>query len=95
MTKRKINILFSKFPILLLLLMAVAIGHGQTPTATLSGVVRNEREEVIKEAAVTAKNNATGKARHRSLPTRRDGIYSPFWSRAAMNYRSRRMALNC
>ena len=73
MTKRKINILFSKSPILLLLLMAVAIGYGQTPTATLSGVVRNEQEEVIKEATVTAKNNATGKARQ--VTTDIEGLY--------------------
>src|SRR5215813_9423018 len=63
MTNRKINILFSKSPIFLLLLMAVAIGYGQTPTATLSGVVRTVRGEVLNKATVTVKNNATGKTR--------------------------------
>src|SRR5262245_22947600 len=63
MTKQKISVLFSKSPVLLLLLMAIAIGYGQTPTATLSGVVRNEQGDVIKEATVTVKNSATGNAR--------------------------------
>jgi Carboxypeptidase regulatory-like domain/TonB dependent receptor len=73
MTKQKISILFSKSAVLLLLLMAVAIGYGQTPTATLSGVVRNEQGEVIKEATVTVKNSATGKARQ--VTTDSDGRY--------------------
>jgi Carboxypeptidase regulatory-like domain/TonB dependent receptor len=73
MTKQKISVLFSKSAVLLLLLMAVAIGYGQTPTATLSGVVRNEQGEVIKEATVTVKNNATGKARQ--VTTDSDGRY--------------------
>ncbi len=64
MTKQKISVLVSKSAVLLLLLMAVAVvGYGQTPTATLSGVVRNEQGEVIKEATITVKNNATGKSR--------------------------------
>jgi hypothetical protein len=63
MTKQKISVLFSKSVVLLLLMMAVAISYGQTPTATLSGVVVTGQGEVIKEAKVTVKNNATGKAR--------------------------------
>src|SRR5262245_61084603 len=73
MTKQKISVLFSKSPILLLLLMAVAISYGQTPTATLSGVVRNEQGEVIKEATVTVKNSATGNARQ--VTTDNEGRY--------------------
>jgi carboxypeptidase family protein/TonB-dependent receptor-like protein len=63
MTNQKIRVLFSQSPLLLLLLMAVAIGYGQTPTATVSGVVSNGQGAVIKDAAVTIKNNATGKMR--------------------------------
>jgi carboxypeptidase family protein len=73
MTKQKFSVLFSKSAVLLLLLMAVAVGYGQTPTATLSGVVRNEQGEVIKEATVTVKNSATGKARQ--VTTDSDGRY--------------------
>jgi outer membrane receptor protein involved in Fe transport len=74
MTKRKISVLFSKSAVLLLLLMAVAIGYGQTPTATLSGVVRNEQGEVIKEATVAVKNTDTG--RSRQVTTDKDGRYT-------------------
>src|SRR5215510_12089332 len=74
MTKYKISVLFSKSAVLLLLLMAVAISYGQTPTSTISGVVRNEQGEVIKEATVTVKNNATGKARQ--VSTDSDGRYT-------------------
>src|SRR5262245_56027141 len=63
MTKRKINVLFSPHPILLLLLIATAIGYGQTPTATLSGVVSAGQGEVVRKATVTVKNSATGKSR--------------------------------
>jgi Carboxypeptidase regulatory-like domain/TonB dependent receptor len=73
MTMQKTSVLFSKPVVLLLLLMAVVIGYGQTPTATLSGVVRNEQGEVVKEATVSVKNNATGKARQ--VTTDSDGRY--------------------
>jgi outer membrane receptor protein involved in Fe transport len=73
MTKQKISVLFSKPAVLLLLLLAVAIGYGQTPTATLSGVVRTMQGEVVKEAIVTLKNNATGKARQAT--TDKEGRY--------------------
>jgi hypothetical protein len=73
MTKQKINVLFSKSPILFLLLMAVAIGYGQTPTATLSGVVRTVQSEAIKKATVTVKSDATGKSRQ--VTTDGDGRY--------------------
>jgi hypothetical protein len=73
MTKQKISVLFSKPAVLLLLLMVVAIGYGQTPTATLSGVVRTMQGEVIKEAIVTLKSNATGKARQ--ITTDKEGRY--------------------
>ncbi len=73
MTKQKISVLVSKSAVLLLLLMAVAVGYGQTPTATLSGVVRNEQGEVIKEATVTVKNNVTGKSRQ--VTSDNDGRY--------------------
>src|SRR5215813_7602568 len=73
MTNQKISVLFPKSALLLLLLMAVAIGYGQTPTATLSGVVRTGQGEIIKEATVTVKNNATGKARQ--VKTDKDGRY--------------------
>jgi hypothetical protein len=72
MTKQKISVLFSKSAVLLLL-MAVAIGYGQTPTATLSGVIRNKQGEVIKDATVNVKNNATGTARQ--VTTGTDGRY--------------------
>jgi carboxypeptidase family protein/TonB-dependent receptor-like protein len=73
MTKQKISVLFSKPVVLLLLLLVVAGGYGQTPTATLSGVVRTMQGEVIKEAIVTLKNNATGKARQ--VKTDKEGRY--------------------
>jgi hypothetical protein len=73
MTKQKISVLFSQSAVLLLLLMAVAIGYGQTPTATLSGVVQTMQGQVIKEATVTLKNNATGKLRQDT--TDKDGRY--------------------
>src|SRR5262245_8442865 len=73
MTNQKISVLFSKSAALLLLLMAVPIGYGQTPTATLSGVVRTMQGEIIKEAIVTLKNNATGKTRQAT--TDKEGRY--------------------
>src|SRR5215471_5211287 len=73
MTKQKISILFSKSAVLLLLLMAAAISYGQTPTATLSGVVRTTQSEVLSDATVTVKNNATGKARQ--VKTDKEGRY--------------------
>ncbi|MBO0861199.1 MAG: TonB-dependent receptor, partial [Chloracidobacterium sp.] len=74
MTKQKISILFPKSAVLLLLLlMAAAISYGQTPTATLSGVVRTTQSEVLKDATVTVKNNATGKARQ--VKTDSEGRY--------------------
>jgi carboxypeptidase family protein len=72
MTTHKISVLFSKSAVLLLLLLVTAI-YGQTPTANLSGVVRNEQGEVIKEATVSVKNNANGKARQ--VTTDSDGRY--------------------
>ncbi|MBO0857480.1 MAG: TonB-dependent receptor [Chloracidobacterium sp.] len=72
--KQKISILFPKSAVLLLLLpMAAAISYGQTPTATLSGVVHTMQSEVLKDATVTATNNATGKARQ--VKTDKDGRY--------------------
>jgi hypothetical protein len=68
MTKQKISALLPKSGVLLLLLMAVAIGYGQTTTATLSGVVSTAQGEVVKKATVTVKNNATGKARQATTP---------------------------
>src|SRR5262245_38540226 len=73
MSKQKISVLFSISSVSLLLLMAIAIGYGQTPTATLSGVVRNEQGEVLKEATVTVKNSANGKSRQ--VTTDKDGRY--------------------
>src|SRR5215475_8415644 len=73
MTKQKISVLSPKSFVLLLVLMAVAIGYGQTPTATLSGVVRTMQGEVIKEAIVSLKNNATGKTRQ--VKTDKEGRY--------------------
>src|SRR5215471_7195476 len=74
MTKQKISVLFTKSAALLLLLMAAtAISYGQTPTATLSGVVRTVQSEVLKDATVTVTNNATGKARQ--VRTDKDGRY--------------------
>src|SRR5215510_10669454 len=73
MTKQKISVLSPKSVVLLLLLLLVASGYGQTPTATLSGVVRTMQGEVIKEAIVTLKNNATGKARQ--VTTDKEGRY--------------------
>jgi hypothetical protein len=72
MTKQKIRVLFSQSP-LLLLLLAVAIGYGQTPTATLSGIVSNGQGAIIKDAAITVKNAATGKVRQAT--TDKDGRY--------------------
>src|SRR5262245_3919690 len=74
MTMQKISLHFSKSAVLLLLLMAGVIGYGQTPTATLSGVVRNDQGEAIKEATVTVKNSATGKARQ--VATDNNGRYT-------------------
>src|SRR5215471_11769864 len=72
--KQKISILFPKSAVLLLLLlMAAAISYGQTPTATLSGVVRTMQSEVLKDATVTATNTATGKARQ--VRTDKEGRY--------------------
>src|SRR5215467_1752445 len=73
MTKQKISILFSKSALLLLLLMAAAISYGQTPTATLSGVVRTMQSEVLKDATVTVTNTATSKARQ--VRTDKEGRY--------------------
>ena len=74
MTKQKISVLFPKSAVmLLLLLMAGVISYGQTPTATLSGVVRTGQGEIIKDATVTVKSNATGKARQ--AKTDGDGRY--------------------
>src|SRR5215471_19833155 len=73
MTKQKIKVLFSKSPILLLLLLVVSSGYGQTPTATLSGVVRTVQSEAIKKATITVKNEATGKSRQ--VTTDMDGRY--------------------
>ncbi|MBO0860185.1 MAG: TonB-dependent receptor [Chloracidobacterium sp.] len=74
MINRKINIHFAKSPILLPLLMAVVIGYGQSPKATLSGVVRTVRGEVLNNATVTVKNNATGKVRQEK--TDKEGRYT-------------------
>src|SRR5215468_7913599 len=74
MTKQKISVLSPKSFVLLLLLMAVASGYGQTPTATLSGVVRTVQSEAIKKATVTVKNEATGKSRQ--VTTDGDGRYT-------------------
>src|SRR5262245_6974719 len=73
MTKQIISVHSPKSVVLLLLLMATAISYGQTPTATLSGVVRTMQGEVIKEATVNLKNNATGKARQ--VKTDKEGRY--------------------
>src|SRR5215813_13637807 len=73
MTKQKISVLSPKSVVLLLLLLVVSSGYGQTPTATLSGVVRTMQGEVIKEAIVTLINNATGKARQ--VTTDKEGRY--------------------
>src|SRR5262245_62014006 len=74
MTKQKITALLSKSGVLLLLLMVVAIGYGQTTTATLSGVVSTVQREVVKKATVTVKNNATGKTRQAT--THENGRYT-------------------
>src|SRR5262245_50629343 len=73
MTKQKISDLSPKSFVLLLLLMAVAFGYGQTRTATLSGVVRTVQSEAIKKATITIKNEATGKSRQ--VTTDMDGRY--------------------
>src|SRR5262245_61896679 len=73
MTKQKISVHSPTSSLLLLLLMAAAIGYGQTPTATLSGVVRTMQSEAIKKATITVKNNATGKSRQ--VTTDGDGRY--------------------
>jgi outer membrane receptor protein involved in Fe transport len=73
MTKHKISVFFPKSAVLLLLMMAVASGYGQTPTATLSGVVRTVQSEAIRKATITVKNNATGKSRQ--VTTDGDGRY--------------------
>src|SRR5262245_8125060 len=73
MTKQKKSVLSPTSFVLLPLLMAVAIGYGQTPTATLSGVVRTVQLEAIKKATITVKNNATGKSRE--VTTDMDGRY--------------------
>jgi hypothetical protein len=73
MTKQKISVLSPKSVVLLLLLLLVASGYGQTPTATLSGVVRTVQSEAIKKATITVKNNATGKSRQ--VTTDGDGRY--------------------
>ncbi|MBO0799201.1 MAG: carboxypeptidase regulatory-like domain-containing protein, partial [Blastocatellia bacterium] len=72
MAKLKLNLFLAKSAVFLLLI-AAAVGYGQTPTATLSGVVRNEQGEVIKDATVSVKNNATGIARQ--VTTDKDGRY--------------------
>src|SRR4029453_5699123 len=74
MTKQKISVLSPKSVVLLLLLLLVASGYGQTPTATLSGVVRTVQFEAIKKGAITVKNNATGKSRQ--VTTDGDGRYT-------------------
>jgi hypothetical protein len=76
MNKQKISVLFSKSAVLLLLLLATAI-YGQTPTANLSGVVRDEQGEVLKDVTVGVKNTVTVRC-VRSTLTRRGDTRSPF-----------------
>src|SRR5215475_3439189 len=76
MNKQKISVLFPISAVLLLLLTAAAISYGQTPTATLSGVVRTGQSEVIKDATVTVKSDATGKARQAKTDSQGRYIFS-------------------
>jgi hypothetical protein len=57
-----------------MLLFIVSASFAQTPTATLSGVVRDEQGAVIPAAKVVIKNSATGKARNAA--TDDEGRYS-------------------
>jgi uncharacterized protein YcfL len=59
---------------LLALLLAAVSAHGQTPTATLSGVVSDEQQAAITGATVTVRNSETGKTRH--VQTDAEGRYS-------------------
>ena len=49
------------------LLFTASVSFAQTPTAALSGVVRDEQGGVITRAAVSVRNSDTGKARSRSV----------------------------
>src|SRR5262245_20036520 len=59
---------------LLALWLAAAGDHGQTPTATLSGIVSDEQKAVMAGAMVTVRNSETGKTR--SGATDAEGRYS-------------------
>jgi TonB family protein len=74
MNKQNIGVLFPASVVLPLLLMAAAtIGYGQTQTGNLSGVVRNEQGEVLKEVTVSITNIMTGEVRQ--VHTDKDGRY--------------------
>lgn len=60
--------------LLAMLLFMVSASFAQTPTATLSGVVRDEQGAVIPRATVVVKHSATGKTR--SAATDDEGRYS-------------------
>jgi hypothetical protein len=60
--------------LLAMLLFLVSASFAQTPTATLSGVVRDEQGAVIPRATVAVKHSATGKTRNAA--TDDEGRYS-------------------
>jgi hypothetical protein len=62
------------YSILVSLLLATVGIYAQTPTATLSGVVRDERKGVIPKATVKVTHIATGKTR--TISTDAAGRYS-------------------
>jgi TonB family protein len=65
---------FSKSVVLLLLMLLTAVSsYGQTTTETISGVVRNEQGEGLKEVNVIVVNGSTGAAR--LVRTDKDGRY--------------------
>lgn len=72
MIKEKIKVLLTQSSLFLLLLMT-ATAFGQSPRATLSGVVKTQRDEVVSTATIIIKNNATGQTRE--LKTDNEGRY--------------------
>jgi carboxypeptidase family protein/TonB-dependent receptor-like protein len=74
MTKQKTSVRFSKSVVLLQLLLASMGICAQTPTATLSGVVRDEQKGAISGAIVSVRHITTGKKR--AISTDNAGRYS-------------------
>jgi TonB family protein len=65
---------FSKSVALLLLMLLTAVSsYGQTSTESISGVVRNEQGEVMKQVSVSIINSETGKTH--LVMTDKDGRY--------------------